>query len=138
MRAFRFTIAAAVVLLAACGSSSEHASPSDVVLREPKIPAAANTYSSSSGAGCLPRSMLQICAVPDGSILHADGSITTPSGQTIAACHPACPFSEYYLECNAGPQLGAEIPAPADALGCRVVPLPTPSSVLFYCCPGAP
>jgi hypothetical protein len=27
------------------------------------------------------------------------------------------------------------IPAPAAALGCKIVPLPTPPSVLNYCCP---
>jgi hypothetical protein len=137
MRTFLLQGMAAVLALAGCGSSDGFASSSDVVLSSARWPESANTYSSTSGAGCLPRSMLQICEVPDGSVLHADGSITTPAGQTVR-CSPACNFSEYSLECYASPQLGAAIPLPADSLGCRAVPIPTSPNVLFYCCPGVP
>jgi len=120
--------------LAACGSDGSN---SDRVLTAAEWPAAADTYGAEAGIGCLPRSMLQVCEVPEGSVLHADGSITTPAGQNVR-CDPACRFSEYSLNCHGGPDPAAEIPVPADSLGCRAVPIPTPSNVLFYCCPGVP
>lgn len=122
------------LLAAACGS--EHAS-SDRVLTAAKWPAAADTYDADTGVGCLPRSMLQICEVPEGSVIHLDGTITTPAGQVVS-CDSACQFSDYTLKCYAGSDVGAEIPRPSESLACTGIPIPTPPNVLFYCCPGIP
>jgi hypothetical protein len=64
----------------------------------------------------------------------ADTFSTSDAGP--AGCLPStggnlCPASQYNLNCY-GPT------TPDSALGCAVVPIPTPSGELFYCCPCAP
>lgn len=68
-------------------------------------------------SGCLSRPEFLICEV---------GTETT--------CKDACGADEVSLTCTA-PQPGAAIPEPAGSRGCHVIPVPTPSSVLYYCCP---
>jgi hypothetical protein len=53
-----------------------------------------------------------------------------------ASCQPACGASDYSLTCTGASAFGS-IPEPDATLGCTVLPVPTPSSVLFYCCPCA-
>jgi hypothetical protein len=95
-------------------------------------PAAADTFAASSNTGCYPRSMFQVCEVPEGSVVYADGTITTPAGATVA-CEDACSPSEYSLSCYGPPD--GQLPAPVPSLGCRAIPIPTPPNALFYCCP---
>jgi len=76
--------------------------------------------------------MFDICEVPSGSLLDADGSITTPDGGVVR-CSDYCSPTQYALTCY-GPEPGA-ISSPAPSLGCTVIPIPTPSGELFYCCP---
>ena len=104
-------------------------------------PGTADTFDPAAGTGCIPRSMLQICEVPSGSVIDpATGAITTPAGQTVM-CDAACSPAEYAVECR-GPlpadapgSTTASVPEPDAALGCRVVPIPTPPNVSFNCCP---
>jgi hypothetical protein len=60
-----------------------------------------------------------------------DGQICGPSG-----CQSFCSGSTFQLTCEGGTPFGS-VPAPDETLGCTVVPIPTPSNVLFYCCPCA-
>lgn len=126
------------ILCAACGSTSAGGGDlrGDVLIPVCAWPAAADSFDPASGTGCLPRSMSQICAVPSGSVVHADGSITTPDGETVT-CVNACSPAEYSLACH-GSSLPGTIPDPDPSLACRVVPVPTPPDSLFHCCPCAP
>jgi hypothetical protein len=48
----------------------------------------------------------------------------------------ACSSSEYSLDCvGAMPPSTMSIPAPDSSLGCRILPIPTPSNRLYHCCP---
>lgn len=51
-----------------------------------------------------------------------------------SSCVNACSASEVSLTCTAQNPGGA-IPAPAASRGCHLIPIPTPESSLFYCCP---
>ena len=99
-------------------------------------PASADTLGDASAGGCKPRPAFDICTVPNGSLVDVDGDIFGPNGQpVIGACQDACTSSEYALDCiGASPPAGG-IPDPDPALGCKVIPIPTPSNALFYCCP---
>jgi hypothetical protein len=85
-----------------------------------------------ASAGCLASPPHSICEVSNGAIIAADGSVT---GGT-ESCRPLCPASTYELTCT-GAQIMSSIPDPDPSLSCQVIPIPTPSDVLFYCCPCA-
>ena len=47
-----------------------------------------------------------------------------------------CSSAEYSLDCvGVMSSSTMSIPAPDSSLGCRILPLPTPSNRLYYCCP---
>jgi len=47
-----------------------------------------------------------------------------------------CSLAEYSLDCVGAMSASTmSIPAPDSSLGCRILPLPTPSNRLYYCCP---
>jgi hypothetical protein len=126
-------LATVLAALAACGASPrEVARRGDVVLGPCAFPPPVPPFSDATGTGCFARSILSVCEVPSGSILHADGTITTPAGGTVR-CDPACNADEYSYECRAPP--AAAIPEPERARGCRILPLVTPAGTLFHCCP---
>lgn len=79
-------------------------------------PAGVSEAPDAAVAGCF-RSSFQICT-------------------TSTSCKPACAASDYSMTCTGSSAVGA-IPAPDATLGCTVIPVPTPSDVLFYCCPCA-
>ena len=60
------------------------------------------------------------------------GMICGPSG-----CNSLCATTDYEMTCK-GTEMSASIPEPAASLGCQVIPIPTPSGALFYCCPCEP
>jgi hypothetical protein len=83
------------------------------------------------------------CGPPDGiqpettATPAPTGCFSEPSFQICgpASCENPCGPSEMAVRClGAGP---GSIPAPAAALGCAIIPIPTPSNALFYCCPCA-
>jgi hypothetical protein len=121
-------------MVVACQSSSPDVGRAGEGTKIPVCtwPAAADTFDSSSSTGCYPRSMFQVCEVPDGSVVHADGTITTPGGTTVT-CDDACSASEYSLSCYW--RSDGQPAAPAASLDCRLIPIPTPATALFYCCP---
>ena len=124
---------AAAALSASCASGDGASERGDRLIPACAVPAAANTYDAGTGVGCSPRTMFQVCEVPSGSIVHADGTITTPAGTTVS-CSNRCTPEEYALDCTG---LVAEHPVPDPALGCEVIPVPTPGNAAYYCCPCA-
>ena len=126
------------LLLGGCGSTESKDVPAglrgDMLIPACSWPASANTFDAASGAGCLPKSMFQVCQVSEGSTLHPDGTITTPEGYTVT-CQDACAPTEYTLECTGTGWPDISIPAPDPSLACRVQTMPTSPWVLFYCCP---
>ena len=112
----------------ACSSSSSAggATSTSKVIPACTVPAGADTAPEAGATGCTARTIFQICEVPSGSTVEADGAVSTPDGAP-ASCKDACSNTEYALTCaNA---------SAADSLGCRVLPLPTPAGVTEYCCP---
>lgn len=81
-------------------------------------PAAAT--SGAGDAGCSPLPTFQICEQSD----------------TAGRCADACPATDYPLRCQGSTPSG--IPSPDPALRCRVIPVPTPATVAFHCCPCTP
>jgi hypothetical protein len=79
-------------------------------------PAGVSEAPDAAVAGCF-RSSFQICS-------------------TSTSCKPACAASDYSMTCSGAGAFGS-IPEPDATLGCTVIPVPTPSDVLFYCCPCA-
>ena len=75
-------------------------------------PASAQTASDASPDGCTATPRFDSCEVAD------DGS---------QRCHDECKSSEYALSCTRA--------VADDALGCRILPIPTPMDVTIYCCP---
>src|SRR5450755_1716538 len=73
-----------------------------------------------------------------GSDAAAPGCKADPAFQICSSsgCKSACAGSELPVACT-GDSTGGTIPAPDAAFGCTVIPIPTPSNELFYCCPCA-
>ena len=90
-----------------------------------------------SRVGCWAKPTFDICTVPNGGSVNAqDGTIRGPDGQLVTGtCHDACSVSEYALTCTGDTMMPSSIPSPDTTLGCTAIPGPTPSNVLFYCCP---
>jgi hypothetical protein len=92
-------------------------------------PPSANTLDDASGIGCTPKASFNICG---GGVVAEDGAILAPDGGgATGTCRDACSPSEYALIC-VDPHGD-----PNAALGCKVIPVPTPRNALFYCCPCA-
>jgi len=143
----RFALAcllAAGVGPACSGSSSGSGESFPELIAACSWPSAADTFNTNTGTGCSPRTMFEICQVPGGSVVTAAPqgdlvSIETPDGGVVS-CSDYCSAAQYALSCHgaASPDSIPTIPSPAPALNCNVVPIPTPSTLLVYCCPCAP
>jgi hypothetical protein len=117
----------AVIVTVSCGGSGKTAQ--DPVCR---YPANADTDDGSMAA-CRAGPPGQICEVSNGATINgADGGVT---GGT-ESCQGLCSAGQYELTCMSSGISGA-IPDPAASLSCQIIPLPTPSNTLFYCCPCA-
>lgn len=95
-------------------------------------PTAADTFDADAGEGCSPHPTFDICEVPSGSNVHADGGITLPDGSTAPLagfCKDWCLPTEYALTCKST--------APDPSLACDVIPIPTPVNTSVWCCPCA-
>jgi hypothetical protein len=90
-------------------------------------PAGVVAETDAANSGCFAHVPGQICEVSNGATVLPDGGV---SGGT-ESCHSLCGASEYEMTCqftNTGPD---------PSLGCTVIPIPTPSCCLYYCCPCA-
>lgn len=83
-------------------------------------------------------SCLSPAGVSDAPDAGGAGCFRMPSFQICdpTSCQNACTGATFPLSCTGAAQFGS-IPDPEPSLGCTVVPIPTPSDVLFYCCPCA-
>src|SRR5450432_1384587 len=68
-------------------------------------PADANTYDAGSG-GCSPKQRFDVCEVPSGTTVLADGGVDGPE-----TCTDECSVEEFALICSAAPG-SDDIPAP--------------------------
>jgi hypothetical protein len=100
-------------------------------------PSSLTSSGDASTVGCWANQTHNICKVPNGGSFNAqDGTIRGPDGQVVTdACQDVCLASEYALRCTGDWMMPASIPSPDASLGCTIIPVPTPSNVLFYCCP---
>ena len=141
----RVAFAAGVLLSSTgCGSNTAN-SPTEADAASPSIvdagacswPASVTSSGDASTSGCWAKPTFNICEVPSGGSVNAqDGTIRGPDGQVVTdACKDACSASEYALTCTGETMMPSSIPSPASSLGCTVIPVPTPSNALFYCCP---
>jgi hypothetical protein len=99
-------------------------------------PAGVQVDSSPSESGCFGGPPGQSCLVSNGALILEDGGV---SGGT-ESCKSLCGASQYELTCRtvtASGVVASSIPDPDPVLGCQVIVSPTPSNVLFYCCPCA-
>ncbi|MGO8997045.1 MAG: hypothetical protein ACLQVI_27330 [Polyangiaceae bacterium] len=94
-------------------------------------PANADTLNAATGVGCSPESAGQTCQVSNGATVLPDGGVANGT----ETCTSLCGASEYELTCTSGSPNPNGIPDPDPSLGCTIIPIPTPSDALFYCCP---
>src|SRR5580698_3930617 len=119
----------ALIVVVGCGAGNKTAQ--DPVCH---YPANADTDGDGSMSGCHAGAPGQICEVSNGATINgADGGVT---GGT-ESCQGQCGAAQYELTCTSASILGGSIPAPAASLDCQIIPIPTPSDALFYCCPCA-
>lgn len=135
-------LVAVVLLGTGCGSHVASGRDTGMLIPACRWPAEADARDPAASTGCEPNSMFQICGVPSGSFVHADGTITTPDGTSVT-CDDPCRPTEYAMFCRGAitgtdPPVLSPVPTPAPSLGCRVLPLPTPANLLVYCCACAP
>lgn len=99
-------------------------------------PASVTETGDAGASGCWAHAAFNVCEVPNGGSVNADGTITGPDGKPVTnACHDACSASQYALTCTGEMSSPGVIPSPDSSLGCRVVRGPTPSNETVYCCP---
>lgn len=101
------------------------------------LPPGVTALGDAGGVGCRAQASFSVCQVPNGGSINAqNGTILGPDGMPVSnACHDVCSASEYALTCTGASLSPSTIPSPASWLGCKVIPGPTPSNELFYCCP---
>jgi hypothetical protein len=127
--------AALALVVAGCSSSSSPSTSSTSAQTSAgacTYPANAKPGTSASGVGCFAAPPGQSCQVSNGATVLADGGVENGT----ETCTSQCAGSEYELTCNSGSVMGS-IPDPDPSLNCKVIPEPTPSDLLFYCCPCA-
>jgi hypothetical protein len=124
-----------LLAIAGCGSDQSDGTAKDAGACT--WPASVTPVSDASTVGCWAQASFNICEVPNGGSVNAqDGTILGPDGKPVAnACHDVCSASEYALTCTGATMSPSTIPSPDSSLGCKVIPGPTPSNELAYCCP---
>jgi hypothetical protein len=90
-------------------------------------PANVDVSSEPSGSGCFAGPAKQICEVSNGATVLPNGGV---SGGT-ESCRSLCGPSEYEMTCMGSAS------SPDPSLGCQVIPIPTATCCLYYCCPRA-
>jgi hypothetical protein len=89
-----------------------------------RYPASVDVNSSPSSPGCFAHPPGKICQVSNGAVVNVDGSVSNGT----ESCQSLCGASQYEMTCM---DTNAE---PDPSLECKVVPIPTPSCCLYYCC----
>jgi hypothetical protein len=120
-------VAIGALVAAACSASSSSVEGAGACMY-PVI----QTDSDSSDARCTAGPSGQSCEVSNGATVLADGGVENGT----ETCHPLCGPGKFELSCQSAGMFGP-IPAPVSSLGCQIIPEPTPSNSLFYCCPCA-
>lgn len=92
-----------------------------------RYPGNVQVCSDPAGPGCFAHAPGQICLVSNGATILPDGGV---SGGT-ESCNSICGASQYEMTC-----MDTDA-APDPSLGCQLIPIPTPSCCLYYCCPCA-
>jgi hypothetical protein len=108
------SLSSALALSVACGGD-QLGSGSKVSSLTCQSPPGVSAASDAAAAGCF-RTAFQVC--------------------DTVSCQSACSASDYSLTCT-GTKAFGPIPEPDATLGCTVLPIPTPSDLLIYCCPCA-
>ena len=90
-----------------------------------RYPKNVQVCSDPAGSGCFAHAPGQICLVSNGATILPDGGV---SGST-ESCKSICGASQYEMTC-----MDTDA-APDPSLGCQLIPIPTPSCCLYYCCP---
>ena len=94
-------------------------------------PASVVVDTNPSGSGCFASPPGQICQVSNGATINlTDGGAT----EGTQSCSSLCGRSRYEMTCRGTAPIGT-IPSIDPSLDCQVIPIPTPSNTLFYCCP---
>jgi hypothetical protein len=89
-------------------------------------PASVDVNASPSTPGCFGHPAGEICQVSNGANVNADDGGVTDGTES---CQSLCGASGYEMTCM---DTNAE---PAPSLGCKIIPIPTPSCCQNYCCP---
>jgi hypothetical protein len=127
--------AALVLVVAGCSSSSSPSTSSTSAQTGAGMctyPAAAKAGTPALGMGCFAAPAGQSCEVSNGATVTIDGGVENGT----ETCTSQCSASEYEVTCNSGSIMGS-IPDPDPSLNCQAIREPTPSNLLFYCCPCA-
>jgi|CZKU01.1.fsa_nt_gi hypothetical protein len=119
---------ALVAVVVGCSSSSTPAQTGGACA----YPANVETDRDASSEGCFARPPASICQVSNGATILADGGVENGT----ETCQSLCSAGQYELTCRSA-GIASAIPDPDSSLGCQVIPIPTPSNALFYCCPCA-
>jgi hypothetical protein len=95
-----------------------------------RYPAGVEAAGDAANHGCFAAPSGQSCQVSNGATVLADGAVLGGTED----CSAMCPGAHYEVTCRSASLMGS-IPDPDSTLGCTVIPIPTPSDTLFYCCP---
>jgi hypothetical protein len=95
-------------------------------------PEGVTTAPDASTSGCFAEPSARVCQISNGATVLPDGGVANGT----ETCQSTCGAGEFALSCSSAGLTGP-IPAPNAALGCSVVPDPTPPGELLYCCPCA-
>jgi hypothetical protein len=123
-------------LVESAGTAFEGGTARDATIARPSVADASGSKPRATGmtdeldatfdaGSCVAQPTASLCEVSNGATVNADGSVTGGTER----CEPLCGPSQYELVCS-----GVD---PDPSLGCRIIPIPTPSCCLYYCCPSA-
>jgi hypothetical protein len=90
-------------------------------------PAGVVAETDAANSGCFAHVPGRICTVSNGAIVLLDGGVLDGT----ESCSSICGASQYEMTCQ------FTNTAPDPSLGCAIIPIPTPSCCLYYCCPCA-
>lgn len=113
----RLAVVCVAMACSGCGGKTS-AQSADAGANVCVVPATADT------TDCKTQRAYMVC---HGSVVSADGSVTTPDGAP-PKCTNECKPTEYSVTCS-------HFAVPGNSLGCQIIPTLNPQGVLSYCCP---